>query len=307
VSRINWIILALCAVILSGCGAVAPTDGDGPNQLELVNARLQNIENTLNILTDRVNRMQEDYDGKLLKMQDDLVLGLHDLEKSIDNLYKQVATLRPNEKPLDVLENQVLARDKAQAEIAKLLEHKDYTLTLQEIRPIANEAVPALVRTLADPKTRPLTQYRANLTKVLSKLPADLVINEVVPLLEQDDIRNDAAQILGDLGDKRAAKTLANYVGTTDERFKFQLGVALVQLQNEAGILILINALESDDQAVNTIAIDTLKKVFGVDWGYKPWVGKEERLEAVAKWRAYWEKYQGQGIFDGKVPEKEDE
>jgi uncharacterized protein YoxC len=306
VSRINWIIVGLCAIILSGCGAVAPTE-DGPNQLELVNARLQNIENTLNILTDRVNRMQEDYDGKLLKMQDDLVLGLHDLEKSIETLYKQVATLRPNEKPLDVLENQVLARDKAQTEAAKLLEHKDYTLTLQEVRPIANEAVPVLVKTLADPKTRPLTQYRTNLTKVLSKLPADLVINEVVPLLEQDDIRNDAAQILGDLGDKRAAKTLANYVGTTDERFKFQLGVALVKLQNEAGILILINALESDDQAVNTIAIDTLKKVFGVDWGYKPWVGKEERQEAVAKWRAYWEKYQGQGIFDGKGPEKDNE
>ena len=63
--------------------------------------------------------------------------------------------------------------------------------------------------------------------------------------------------------------------------------VASAQNPTEDDLRGMVDALESDDPALRTLAVAALERTAGERFGYHPWAAEGERREAIGRWRQW--------------------
>lgn len=158
------------------------------------------------------------------------------------------------------------------------------------LKPFAQHAAPRLITELQESIAR--FDYAKQLEQVLSKFPASELKVPLQGALKRRAVRESAARVIGNVGDKELSKLLEEYLGENDEDFRLNIGDALVKSRNNSGIPLLLQSLRSEQGATRTIAISALKKINrGEDLGYRPQLSVEANAAAIKAWDEWSDKF----------------
>jgi HEAT repeat protein len=116
------------------------------------------------------------------------------------------------------------------------------------------------------------------------------------PLVDDPDpdVVSAASTALARLGDRDAVPGIVRALGLARySETRRDLAVALADLGSPAGIPSLLDGLDDPDPLVRAHFFESLFAVTGVHLGYEPEAPEGERLEAVARLAAWWEKSGG--------------
>lgn len=126
--------------------------------------------------------------------------------------------------------------------------------------------------------------------------PEPMVAQAVVAAcLEGDaDTASKLRFLLADFAGERTVSELAAFLRVADAPARQLTAWLLGCIPLLEAVTLLVGMLEDDDLDVRVQAIETLSQVAGQDLGFEPEAGEEERGQAVAAWRKFLGRAQGE-------------
>lgn len=260
--KIQLVFIAMILAVLIGCASSSQVK-ECEAELSRVKIENEHLYNEVQVLKETLN--------KATKSLETMKFDLGIIQKELISIKTGGAASTESEaidKLIEQLKNNEVALPKA----------------TKELREYGKPAIVALVRQLKDKDI--------NIVRRIELVFAKLAPSEVIPVLSeslmQPDIRNSAARILGDINDSSAVIPLVERIKDKDNDFVFSVAEALVSLKDRRGIPVLIENLKSDNSSRRALAFDTLSKITGLTFEYKPYLSAEERLNAVKDWENWW-------------------
>jgi HEAT repeat protein len=178
-------------------------------------------------------------------------------------------------------------------------------------------ALPACV---SDDETDPATesQVRARIASLATLRGMDLAndieilgvymrphsIPYLMDALQSDDsprVRAGCASALGRSQDGRAVEALAGAAaGDSNPGVRFEAAYNLCLFRDGRGVPVLLDALRTDDVLWRRRAVDDLRRLTGLEFGYNPEDPPEKRNAAADRWDA-WYREQGPDRVGAKL------
>lgn len=210
---------------------------------------------------------------------------MNKVTKSLDNLQFDLGIIRKELMSRKTDNSPMGETDTIDKLVAQLRNNEiDVAKASKELSVYGKSAIIALVRQLKDTDI--------DIIKRVETVLALMQPTDVVPVLsenlKQKEIRNSAARVLGNTNDPSAVIPLAEQIKDKDVDFVFTVAEALVRLKDKRGIPVLIDSLKSENPSRRALAFDTLSKVTGLNFNYKPYLSDEERTKAVTEWETWW-------------------
>lgn len=149
----------------------------------------------------------------------------------------------------------------------------------------------ALVAALVDGLTTDHPLDRAGAAHALGAIYARDAAADMRPLLDDadPDVVREAALALGRLGDLDAAPAMERALARAFfAETKRDVAEAVSMIGSTAGIPVLLDGLDHDDDLIRESYFESLFAVTGLHFGYNPLGPRPERLESISALQAYW-------------------
>jgi len=296
------LLLPLSAALLAGCEALDSPQPPAPDDpLAAVQRSVAALESRLDssrTLYEEIVKQLEGIRAQMALQDGRLSMAETQMADLETRLKAGPATSPPSlpSPPAPAVDQEAAIR-KIQQVLGALREGKIKELeAVQDLLPHAAVAAPLLFdelrRTLPDPKYTPV------LEKILGTLPSETLRTPLARALEEEGLRGPAARVIRDTGSRDLSTLLEKHLDGADEDLRVTLAEALVRCKNPAGSAHLVSLLHSEKWYIQTIAIDTLRRINrGQDFGYDPRAQAEHNRPAIERWEEWLENF-GAALFE---------
>jgi HEAT repeat protein len=260
------LVLFVCFVGFAGCAS------SNSSQTKKCEDDIASLKIERDHLNTEIQSLKENL-ASLYKALDSFKFNIALLQKELMELKSGKPVLNSHE-AVDALVEQLRG---AESDIPKIT---------AQLKGYGKPAIIVLIRQLKD--------HDITMVKRAESVLLQMPVSEVVPILgeslNQPEVRNSTARILGKIGDQSAIMPLAEQLKSKDPDFLFYVSEALVNLKERRGIPVLIETLKSESAVLRALAFDSLSKITGLDFNYKPYLVPEERERSVKEWESWWVK-----------------